>query len=72
MYRGILANSRFIISNQFYAGSRDLENASGIGLTIEYYASRYFALVVTLSVVASAAPARNAARLTINEVLAYE
>jgi putative ABC transport system permease protein len=32
----------------------------------------WLALVVVLSVVASATPARNAARLTINEVLAYE
>lgn len=32
----------------------------------------WLALVVILSIVASAAPARNAARLTINEVLAYE
>lgn len=32
----------------------------------------WLALVVILSVVASAAPARNAARLTINEVLTYE
>jgi hypothetical protein len=72
MYRGSLAYGWSIISCQFYAGSRDWENASGIGLTIEYYASRYFALVVILSVVDSAAPARNAARLTINEVLTYE
>jgi hypothetical protein len=71
MYRGSLAYGRSIISNQFYADSRDWENASGIGLTIDY-ASRYFALVVILSVVDSAAPARNAARLTINEVLTYE
>jgi putative ABC transport system permease protein len=32
----------------------------------------WLALVVVLSIVASATPARNAARLTINEVLAYE
>lgn len=32
----------------------------------------WLALVVILSVVASAAPALNPARLTINEVLAYE
>jgi ABC-type lipoprotein release transport system permease subunit len=32
----------------------------------------WLALVVILSVVASAAPAHNTARLTINEVLAYE
>lgn len=32
----------------------------------------WLALVVILSVVASAAPAHNPARLTINEVLAYE
>lgn len=32
----------------------------------------WLALVIILAVIASAAPARNAARLTINEVLAYE
>jgi putative ABC transport system permease protein len=32
----------------------------------------WFAVVLVLSIVASILPARNAARLTINEVLAYE
>jgi putative ABC transport system permease protein len=32
----------------------------------------WLAVVVFLSVIASIMPARNAARLTINEVLAYE
>ena len=32
----------------------------------------WLAVVIALSIIASVMPARNAARLTINEVLAYE
>jgi putative ABC transport system permease protein len=32
----------------------------------------WLAVVIVLSIIASIMPARNAARLTINEVLAYE
>jgi putative ABC transport system permease protein len=47
------------------------ETPIAIHYTIEGYAI-WLALVLVLSVVASILPARNAARLTIREVLAYE